>query len=1810
MKFDFLTQAAKFLQERKAYRRWLAVFMCLALAVTFGTVAALKMYGQAMTHQVKVLECQYKVHEHTEDCYEKNEDGEPTGEPVCGYADYVVHTHNDDCYDENKNLVCPLEEIEKHEHDDGCYEEEEILVCGEDEAESTDGGHEHTDACYTEVKGELICEASGEDGHTHDESCYSKTLTCDREEHTHDDGCYEKELVCDNEDEDHAHDDGCYEETFACDKEEHEHGDDCYSEELTCGQEESGGHEHTDDCYEMKKELTCEEGEGESKSKDIDGHTHDEDCYKTEKNLTCGELELHTHTEALEEDGGCYDESAFDEDGEFIEGSRPVCGIPQLEEHVHTAECFKVVELTGEEVAQLNAGGKLHVHDENCYDADGNLICEIPAVHVHGLECYDEDGNLICGSGWPHTHDESCYDENGNLVCGLEETHVHSEACYDENGNLICKYQEEEETHAHDANCYDADGNLTCGYEDAKDHEHDGSCYDAEGNLTCGYEGVKDHEHTADCYDIKGNLICGYEGVEDHVHSEACYDEEGNLICGYELREEYTNSRIFENEKYVVIAKYNDDANIPEEAELLVEEITPDSDKEYYARRETEYREMMGDEMASMRALLKIGFYMETEGAEEKTEIEPATPVMISVQFLGEDGLPDGSPVTIIHFAEDGTEMLDGGSAVDNSTTFKMESFSEIAIICKDQPKEIKTAEDGTMRLHLSDTFKYEDDAFQISFHVEGEAIVPQEEKKKTIETEDQGQEKKDTNNDEVPTIPEAPEDAEILPDSEEKSSNNMVMDLENEAAPDSKKAADNGETVNPEDEIISDVEEVTEDKTSVIPESPVSDIPKLKFNVELANEESEEYKAFQDYAKRTNREDELLRMCVLTYTLTYGDAELDLSDCKVTAEIDLTPAVKEQAKESTSDIAEYLLAHEGEVIQSGGESVPEVVPYMENNETETNVEENADDVTEKDSDSSENKNEKEDADAEQTDREDTDSEGEQKIDDVTDDSGSESQENDSDLQTEKEVTDVDEKQQTDGEVNEFTITVTTLSEPMNGESVVSELEKHVYAGSSFKTLLGKRNAVNLTLSGKANPSFTVQYYANLSVLETKPTGTNGLDIIDTSGKAMPQNGVTPKLKYFQVDSDGNIKYKSELISVYKQRTFEYSQAPSLMYFDILSENDKSYTLKEVWKLKDGKSSNSTDENDWEITIFSNDLHFTNRQEVADKNKEKKYIVISDKTVLRLVYDTIKDENNIWKSGVTFYDYDISDGDIYKSASKSGGTKGRSPAASADNKWYMYTQRQGINSDANYSGKGSKLAFGNGSSATTLENEKFGKNTINQANRPAFGNGHKLCTFGMVKGLDANGNIKYADGIQAPPLFDEDLKNGVRSNTEGKSTYTDKTLDFTREGDTYTLTAVGGTSTNELEKFKYSMSNWDGTLTLYSNEFWPMDKVPSAGSETHDAMCAPHSYYQKGIVNVFNDTTTHEALVSDWEFEHNPFFGMKYTVKFKLAKDYIGPLEYYFFGDDDMWVFLSVSDPITGKLIKDDDLDYGKLICDIGGVHNSVGEYVNLWDYISKDENMNHEHTDACYDENAKLNCAKEYTLSFYYTERGSSGSTCWMQYTLPSVTSMNPEQETGQITNSLKVGKMVENASTNEQYEFEIHFTKPDNSDLPDDYSYSKFKYVRATDDKGEPLLDKDGRPVYKQKVENGKPVVDKEGNPVYEVELVGRDYLIHDGDTFTLGDGEYIIINYLPKGTKYYIEEVTKSDKYDVTINDDSSDGSINADITQDTVVNYVNEYIQYELPETGGSGTDVYATAGALLVLFGAGFVYKKKFRERRV
>ncbi len=1690
MGFDFLSQAAKFLQEQKNYKRWLAVFLCLAVTTVFGTAAALKMYGQAMTHQVKVLECQYEVHEHTDDCYEKDENGDPTGDPICGCADYVVHVHNDDCYDENGNLVCPLEEIELHEHDENCYEETEVLVCEEGESESV-SGHQHTDSCYTEVQGELICEESTEGGHTHDDSCYSSELTCDLEEHTHDDGCYSSELACSDESEEHEHDDGCYSEELTCGQDEHTHGDGCYSETLTCGQDESTAHEHTDACYGTKKELTCTQGESES----VEGHTHDDSCYETEETLTCEELELHTHVEALVEDGGCYDESAFDgETGEFIEGSRPVCGIPQLEEHVHTEECFKTVELTPEEIAALENGAKLHVHTEECYDEEGNLICtlleEETEVHEHDANCYDADGNLTCGyeDAKDHEHDAKCYDEEGNLTCihGGVKDHEHDVNCYDEEGNLICGYEGVED-HAHSEDCYDGKGNLICGYEVAKEHEHDANCYDEEGNLICGFEDAKDHEHDMNCYDEEGNLICGYEGVSDHVHTEECYDEEGNLICGYKLEEVYDNTRTYEGEDYIVTVEYNDDAEIPEEAHLVAEKITSEGNEEHYTKRDTEFKEMLDGANVTMKALLKVGFYL------DGGEIEPKSPVNVTVQFLDENGLAEGKPITVVHFSEDGTEKLDGSDAENGSTTFKMESFSEIAI----------GYETDDVTIPISESYEYENDDFYTVFHIEGEVTLPMDKVKAENPEAEEGSD--ETNEkaalDEAEAAEEA-DDAVIEETSEE--SDDMVTEEAAETSDENEEEAD--------DETSSEDSEADHDLL----------VQQLEFSVKPLADDSEEYAAFAAYAEE-NTEVDLSVLHVLSYTLSYEGQELDLSGCTVTALITPTSALLDSAEE----YIQTYTTEDGETVENGlainvyGQTETGAVSGLDGLYITENVLEEAENSMANYSLRS------------------------VMLDD-TEKSVTEGQEDDTGAPGDVEGMD-DVKQEETPETEEFLSPVTM---------------KVQLAGNTF--------AASAT-SSKANPSFQVQYYAWLDRIDTSanadiqtvwgsPVETNSL--IDTSGGILPNNKELPARKYFEVGDDKKIKSKEILTRIYEEKSFSFAEAPNLAYFDEITYAGKgSYTLTEIWVTDDKNVAQGTEKTKWKI-YKPGEVGFTNRKETYDTNTEY-YVLITEKTNIRLVYRVTTDKKP-YKA--TFYDYDIGSGGW----TENGAIK------------ILDTKSSGINSASNCNAV-PKYAFGNDNAGTNygknVWKDKDGcDNLLNAGNRKKNGgtDSYLLCTFGLVSGVDGS-NLKF--NVDAPPVFGNSANDANGEPIAGKSIYDDYKLIFERKGDTYTLQTVTndrlGVVADNLDTLRHPQYGTTTHKHIWSNFFWPMDKERETTPAGHDFMFGKEGQQSNQLYD-----TNLGFPVSDDGKDHNSYFGMYYELTFDLSKDYVGPLEYYFFGDDDMWVFLD-----------------GQLVCDIGGVHRVVGEYVNLWDYLGT---PNADGTGS-----VAANKVGEHKLQFFYTERGASGSTCWMQFTLPSVET-KAQQIDGQVTNNLKVGKTLAGADIPEglEYEFQINF-KNNKGPLLNNYSYAK--------------IDSKGNTVVGPNPSN---------NGV--IELL-NDVLISDGETFRLGDGEHIEVHYLPVGTTYTIKETGRAfkkgsdtpltdeekGKYDIIVDtgNGTNEGEVEDKVTApppnggSIEVNYINDY-GYALPETGGPGTEVYAAAGALIILLGAGFVYKRKFRERRV
>lgn len=202
----------------------------------------------------------------------------------------------------------------------------------------------------------------------------------------------------------------------------------------------------------------------------------------------------------------------------------------------------------------------------------------------------------------------------------------------------------------------------------------------------------------------------------------------------------------------------------------------------------------------------------------------------------------------------------------------------------------------------------------------------------------------------------------------------------------------------------------------------------------------------------------------------------------------------------------------------------------------------------------------------------------------------------------------------------------------------------------------------------------------------------------------------------------------------------------------------------------------------------------------------------------------------------------------------------------------------------------------------------------------------------LLKGIDKNGNVifNYAE----PGFFVDKDDYYITSRNEKRylrKVYWDYTLEFDRSGDTYTLSNVQ-----------------DGNGK----------RVASAGS----------GFYPLDDVKL-----SYEAS----EAYRNNFFGMRYDVTFKIG-DYVGPLDYEFKGDDDLWVVL----------------DNEKIVIDLGGIHQVAEGKVNLWKYIGEAANLSDEEKQ------------KNHTLTILYMERGAVESNCQMKFTLPNASIVQVTQE------------------------------------------------------------------------------------------------------------------------------------------------------------------------------------------------------------
>lgn len=228
---------------------------------------------------------------------------------------------------------------------------------------------------------------------------------------------------------------------------------------------------------------------------------------------------------------------------------------------------------------------------------------------------------------------------------------------------------------------------------------------------------------------------------------------------------------------------------------------------------------------------------------------------------------------------------------------------------------------------------------------------------------------------------------------------------------------------------------------------------------------------------------------------------------------------------------------------------------------------------------------------------------------------------------------------------------------------------------------------------------------------------------------------------------------------------------------------------------------------------------------------------------------------------------------------------------------------------------------------------------------------------GILKGLDENGKVEF--NYPEPGFFeDSDATCSVKVKKYDwlgrpyddyetrylRKVYKDLKLGFEQKGDTYTLKDV---------------KDQNGKiLTTEGAGFYPLENERKFSYENS-------------------------------EKAQNYFFGMRYDVLFKIG-DYVGPMNYEFTGDDDLWVLLD-----------------GKVVLDLGGIHQAAGETVDIWEKLGKTA-----------DQLTPEEKEKEHTLTVLHMERGAGESNCKMKFTLPSASIAEVSQVPMAELNLQKVNK------------------------------------------------------------------------------------------------------------------------------------------------------------------------------------------------
>lgn len=1294
------------------------------------------------------------------------------------------------------------------------------------------------------------------------------------------------------------------------------------------------------------------------------------------------------------------------------------------------------------------------------------------------------------------------------------------------------------EEHQHTDECYESPKDRPlCGLKEGEmvdGHVHDESCYKTEMVLDC----LEDHEHTDECYKEEKTLVCDKEeGAQEHKHSSKCFLSTEPL-CGKEV---HTHSRECESNKSLKETKEDWEHSIPAKlkdtaAERMVQialsqkdykevkenfELNEEGHEQYYTR----YGEWYGRPYEDWNVMF-VSFVLRY--AEIKNEqipyghdwnewIEDLTKKQL---FADEGYLPKDGDLIFIKDKED-----------ENVPDKEIRNYAGIVTDIENRKIVVGDLNGQVKEITLDDK-EYETNAYVAMIESDAKDDVPADKEEnddnETNEEERPDEEtgKEEANEEETDPIEfRMPEQFEIEnedftlkltprvfdEDVQEENQEQTEEDSEetNEEGLKIKKFSLNEENIqdkiDAENELtkeeLEQIAQANEEQKKEEEDKPLLTVQleKIDEQAQTSEEEQAEIEQLKEQSLENVDQDNLLDLSFYKLRFFAKDQEVDLKDQKFDAE--LTPTQKFvdgcDIKDEFPDAApEAEVGYYLQVVQPGTQVPIDLVTKTENTKDQSNEE--------------------------------------------------------------------------DEEVSTISNNALLISDNYNNESMIMTLD----ADEPLGTITNKT----------PNPNFFVQIYSYLyePVLadesDYKTITQNGdagikeirertLEVIDMTS-SIPNAYENAQFKDYKKNPDGSIKKElsSEPKLLYTTTQYTYHQAPNVKYFNKL-DSSASYTPTAYWILKSNQSKDSTNPNDWIIVNeHLSDIHFTNNPEHPRRldqenpnDPDHNYIYIGENTVIRLVYTAVSGNDDV--RDTTFYDYDF---------------------FTEDYNLQMNGKVYGINNPDNYgSGNTSKkFVFGNNGVANAI-NQSTNVTILNgiytrqiNGNNPANGNptnNNKTSVttthiykqddgsektyeyrrsigaapvFNIVTGR-SNGNLQFNTNISAPEnLFNPSVGSGIHGPYAGK-------LHFSKTGDSYSLYSVSGETVTDniqnrrLDQFTTRDAYSGGALN--ANHFWPLDGREGAilyGLDENLQLKNGDIAGPKLNTSDFKDTG-----------EHNTAFGMKYELKFNIPENYKGPLRYFFFGDDDMWVFV-------------DDV----LICDLGGVHVALGAEVDIREIYKK--------------KTGKDISEGEHTFSVYYLERGQSGSTCYMEYTLPSIVGIPPEQETGQI----KFSKETTDENRDKTYYFDITITDPEHQQ---DVALNDYAYT-----------------VYKLKNPNSEI---KE----YEVDPNQSDVIISGKGTIGLKKDEYVIIKYLPIGATYTITEQVPSttnvyikNNSDEFIKKSSISGTIQTHTTDSIGIIFKNE-LYYQLPETGSLGIDpplIAGSAGVMTTSFYA-LTLKRKGRWKK-